>query len=514
MKIENPELYEIYKPLRNYLRQFGIENGLYIIWAYINHFQFNHPFPNDILVHPNILNAKDIPSRGVYEWELALLAREIITNGQDDKIFATKSFNRWDHLHDAINKIKDFENNAYPIISDDISDVLKELRRISHRQFPWQLKQNIGTSQFIRYFKIYNNPRIADIIKNKIGLSVHQWYLIGTAITGAILSHTKMNLDPEITISDITKKHFDIFLSLTSVSLDGIREIIDRDVKLDDEFVYTFNPLEYYPLISIGQYYYCPIINFLLWRTTSGLYFDVVDDPRFGDPYGKSFQDYIEEISLKILNPKITNIIPEQKYKANGNVKDSIDFIISQKNSAIFCEAKTKRISTKSKSQLISNEAIDKDLDVLARDITQAYLTFEDYRKNYYNHFPYKKDIKIFILLTTLDEWYLMGEDLKNLDRKVRDCTIKKGLDTKIVDDFPFAVCSTVYYEYLMQVLNNHPIEEIMQKWFVPEKNGYEFNHFITTEYNKELKNLEYFFPEDFEKIYPTIIFPKKNAIV
>ena len=201
--IMDSRLYDLYKPLRNYLRLFGIETAFYVIWAFVNYFQFNQPLPQDIEVHESIIrNKKDSPkSRGVYQWELALLAREIIINGQENIGLATKTLQSWHCMADALNKLKEFENHAWPIYGNQ-GNVLKELRRIAHRQFPWQSRPN--SSFFLRYFKIYSNPRIKNIIENKIGLAVQQWYTIGMAFMGATLSDPKSSVDPDISIPTIS----------------------------------------------------------------------------------------------------------------------------------------------------------------------------------------------------------------------------------------------------------------------------------------------------------------------
>jgi len=59
----------------------------------------------------------------------------------------TKNFNNWNYFAGAINKIKDFENQAWPIFGGVIDN---ELRRMAHRQFPWQSK--LGPADFVRYF--------------------------------------------------------------------------------------------------------------------------------------------------------------------------------------------------------------------------------------------------------------------------------------------------------------------------------------------------------------------------
>ncbi len=500
------KVYQLYKPFRNHLHPVAVENAFFVIWAYINFFQFDSPFPHNIEVHEEVHKTKSLPNRPLHEWELSLLAREIVINGQPSFSLASKNFQNWRYFSNAINKLKDFENNAWPIFGG-ISNIHKEIRRISHRQFPWQTR--INTSFILRYYKIYNNLKIKDIVEAKIGMSVQQWYTVGTALLGATLSNPKVNVDPKIAISNITKAEFDKFLNYTSISLEALQDLIKKEIYFDDRFVYSFNPLEYYPFVKIGQYYYCPIPTFLAWRITSGIYFDLINDKNFGHPFGLAYQDYIEELSQVILDKNLFSLYPEQKYTVNGKSEDSIDLIISQDNAALFVEAKAKRLTAKSKSELISDANYDKDLDTLANDVVQAYATIDDYLKGRYNHFPTKHELEIYPIIVTLEEWYLLGEDVKTLKEKVKAKLVEKGIPVEYLNIMPFTVCSTANYEILVQILNKHTIKEIMGLWFKPERDGHNFGQFIGTQYKGEYKHMDDYFPGEFEKIYPEGIIPE-----
>ena len=497
----NEEVEKLYKPFRDHLKPVAIENAFYVIWAYINFFQFNALMPKDIQVIERVIKNRIFPpGRAVLEWELALLAREIIVNGQDDFSKTTQNFNDWNYFAATLNSLKDFENNSWPTYGD-VSKVFKEVRRIAHRQFPWQ--HHVGTDAFIRYFKIYNNPRIASIVESKLGLTVQQWYTAGTAAFGAITTHAKFNIDPNIVIGNMTKKEFDLFFNFTSTDLDNLKKIISKEVKYDDEFVYTLNPLEYYPFVRIDKYYYCPVPNFLAWRMTSGIYFDLVGDKKFGHPFGLAFQDYLEEVSAKILDKDRVSVLPEKKYKTKDGQKDSIDLILTQENCAYFVEAKAKRMQRKSKSQLLSDEAINKDLDILADDIVQAYTTISDYQKGLYPHLSYKPVVKIYPLLVTLEDWFLFGTDAENLEKKVTDKLKDKDLPATYLTEMPYTVCSIQDFEIVVQLLNSLTITELMNNWFAPEKKGHNFGQFILTNYAGRYKSIDDFFPGDFESIYP-----------
>lgn len=256
-------------------------------------------------------------------------------------------------------------------------------------------------------------------------------------------------------------------------------------------------------LIKINKYYYCPILTFLVWRITSGLYFDLVDDKAFGDPFGFAFQDYVQEVSNKILNSKITSVIPEHEYFINKERKNSVDIILLQKDACFFVEAKAKRMQSKSKIQLLSNDAIEKDLNIIATGIVQTYKTINHYRNGYYPNLSYSRKRKVFPLIVTLEDWFLMGDHNISIKEKVKTKLVEESLPESFLNEMPYSICSMQNYEHLVQILNSHSIREIMSGWFIPEKEDHNFGQYLISRFNEEYKPIDHFFPGDFEKIFP-----------
>ncbi|MFM1757149.1 MAG: hypothetical protein RL621_2142 [Bacteroidota bacterium] len=509
MELEK-EIYKICKPLKNHIDKLWIENVFYVVWAYINNSQFNNEFPEDIEVIDEIKNAKSIHEKGMYDWELSFLVRECLRFSQDTKNMSRENVNKYSYFSSAINKIKDLEGNIYNLIKQE--DFWKvEFRRIAHKQFVWQFK--LTDSDVLRYFKIYNNPKVSNFVKEKVGITTRQWYVIGTASMGAILKNPKFNVDSDIKISDITIKECNIFFEFVSANIDTIKDKLSS-IKYDENYLYGLNPLEYYPLVRVGNYYYCPIVNFLFWRITSGLYFDLIkgdNNGSFGRAFGSAFQDYLMELSQNILLDKDkTKTIPEHEYYVGKAKKDSVDIILKQKDAMFFVEAKAKRMQINSKTQLIKNESMDKDLNILADDIFQIYQTMKDYLDGMYTNID-AGEYKIYPLLVTLEDWYLIGEDLLELKERVKRKLIENSLSEDFLVKFPFSICSTRNYELLLQLIDNNDISKVMDEWHVPERNGHDFGNFIVTHKNLKYRPLVYFFPEEFESIYPKRDAPSQN---
>jgi hypothetical protein len=102
-------VYDLYKPLRNLLLQYSLLDSLSVVHAYAQYIQFSCPLPSNIEVNP-ILYARHKPERQIYEWQLDLLAREIILNSP---ACGPKTLRSWPQFAKAINAIKDLEEKVY-----------------------------------------------------------------------------------------------------------------------------------------------------------------------------------------------------------------------------------------------------------------------------------------------------------------------------------------------------------------------------------------------------------------
>lgn len=144
-------VYNNYKPLRNHLNKLVLDDSFYVIWSYIQHYQFNNKFPQDIEVALEFLNQDHIQKiRMCSEWELETITREIIINAQNST-FSDKSLKAWSYFSGSINKLKSIENEIGGMFVNK-DNILVELFRISHRQFPWQISPN--GEYLTRYYKI------------------------------------------------------------------------------------------------------------------------------------------------------------------------------------------------------------------------------------------------------------------------------------------------------------------------------------------------------------------------
>src|SRR5258707_7629319 len=100
-------MYDIYKPLRTYLRKHELFSGLKAVYHYFQFLQFDVALPRE-LQHPE-LSLRGPYRLGLFEWELQTLTREILLNcteGEGHSLFS------WKAIAAAKNQIKRIENET------------------------------------------------------------------------------------------------------------------------------------------------------------------------------------------------------------------------------------------------------------------------------------------------------------------------------------------------------------------------------------------------------------------
>ena len=159
--------YEEYKPFRNYMRRFDLVPGLVDVWCYSLHVMEGQPLPADYAV--GALPFKPLKEH-FYPWDLDILARELVLNAGKR---GDRSLRTWDHLAVAVNHIRRLDEAAYMDSGTEPSDVIFELHRIAHRQFPWQI--SVGMAPMMRAFKVFGEAAVDAIVVRELGMTVRQF---------------------------------------------------------------------------------------------------------------------------------------------------------------------------------------------------------------------------------------------------------------------------------------------------------------------------------------------------
>lgn len=458
--------YELYKPLRNQLRQLDLIDSLAVIRAYMVHLQYGEELPDDIEVPPSFLLRRPRLRRVFYEWELDTLLREVLINASDiGAVTSRDTFRQARCFADAINKIKDLENTLDGLRRPE--DILLEMFRIAHRQFPWQRPPN--ATWLSRYYQIFGQHTLDAIIRAKLGVSTRELYLIGMGLIGHYFETFALNYPPEITVPGITTQGFECVLRHFATDINDLRDRARATQELNENYAYVFNPLRMHPLVRLTlrgkPAIAAPIPTFLLWRFTEGVYYEILNEPGFSDAYGKSVQAYVGLTAHRANQHQRFRIYAETEYHVGRDRKDTVDWVLEDESGLLFVESKAKRLRLQARTDIRSTVALDSELDKLAKFVVQVYGTIDDYRAGRYPELPFQRAKPAFPLVVTLEEWFSLGPRIADeLNKRVVAHMAAAGLRPEYVMEMPYATCSIPDFESLVQVLDERPILEVMSK--------------------------------------------------
>ena len=253
-------------------------------------------------------------------------------------------------------------------------DVIFEMHRIAHRQFPWQIK--VGVNPLMRAFKIFGRDAVNTIVIREFGMTMLQVLLIGIAMTGHFQQAADMSIKQDCHELEVTQAAAHAFLARLTSPIDDLRAITADQQSYGPDWLYAWNPLEATPLVGIDRArpdrVVCPIPFYLLRRTSTGIFYDLVKSPDFDNAFGHSFQVYVEEVIEFPCKPPRFAILPEEPYFIGSNKFHGVDWVVSDDTGHLFIEGKTKRVTLGAKI-LSAGGALEKDLITMATAIVQRY---------------------------------------------------------------------------------------------------------------------------------------------
>ncbi|MHC4276559.1 MAG: hypothetical protein ACYSTI_04405 [Planctomycetota bacterium] len=149
------------------------------------------------------------------------------------------------------------------------------------------------------------------------------------------------------------------------------------------------------------------------------------------------------------------------------------------------------------KVELLSEEALDKDLEIIANAIVQVYKNINNYRNNEYPNYKYNKDKTVFPLVVTLEEWYfLVDTELDKINKSVKEQFNNVNL--------PVSWLYTREFEQMMQIIQNVGIQKFMdKKWLKSEESTRDIAAYMSNYFPEERKKAKFLFEDDFDEIFP-----------
>lgn len=498
-------IYDAYKPLRNYLRQCALETTLVDMWQLSQH-----------VANPAAISApiqageRPYSLKGqLFPWDLPAIARDVLLHAQQRG--GTKRLNSLAAVQTVVNSLRNTGNEGSKLRLTGEDDVFNELLRISHHQFPWQ--QGRIYKSLTRYLKIFGAPSVTPILEKHTGLTVREFFFLGVALGGHLLRRFDINSAQDYSEFGIAETKVAAFFSRLSMSIDSLRPLLAAQ-PVDATWDYGWNPLEATPLVALDPEHpnrmYCPVPDLLLRRFSTGLYYDLVKIPGFGNAFGTAFEAYVGEVLAVAYQDEPATVLQEAPYLVGRDTHHGPDWIVCDAGGNLAIECKTKRLTQAARQA--GDVALRAEVNKIAEAVVQNYKNIREAQQGLSSWKP--NSHPIIPLVITFEDWFFLGPLLHELlEQGVRSQLLDAGLDVSLIETMPYAVMSCREFELCIGAVREGGIAKFFQgkrkgeylQWMWPEYLNHEYKGMKPINFQKA-------FEADWRKIIPEGAMPKGPA--
>lgn len=453
-----------YKEFKDELRKYSLLESVYVIWCYSRNLTFHRPFPQDIELPIDFNPSSNIELRkikGIPEFEQDFLIKEIILNCT--QLYTGHTLRRVANLSKLVNILRLVlrEEVSKNLVTE--TDLLVELNRMLHNQQKWQ---HHNQNTIMRYYKVFGYDELNKMVQEKLGITTKELIIAGFYL---FFESGKQFINPYPILDSfsnkiLSKNVFEVIFKHYAISIEAAKEELEKHQKINENILYTYNPLNATPILLYDRGFICPMPYLLFEQIVRGIYYLIRENKNFANSFGAAFQEYIGEVINKSVNSENIKVLGEEKF--GKQVKQTADWIIIDNNSILFIECKTKRMTVDSKTEFDIKNGLESDLRKMAEFITQLYKTYVDYTQNKYPHVPFDNKKFFFPLVITFEEWYVRHNLFMQplLKKIVIENFTKINLDTSLLDKYPYHVRSSQEFERDIQLINNLGIKNYFER--------------------------------------------------
>lgn len=495
-------LYETYKPLRNFLRRCNLGDSLIDLW------QISGELDDEKQPTTSSIRNRRL-SEGILKWDIPDMVREVVLH---TTLKGTERLDNRTSLARVVNQLRKVNDRAFELrlaAQKAPEEIGNEILRGIQRQFPWH-QQNSNRS-LLRYLKIFTHPQVAPVVEAETSLTVGDYFFLGMATTGNLIRKPFVNRAQSFEEFGISKEKSTEFFKRVSISADDLRSYYQLHSSFDKLWDLQWSHLEVTPLIAPlpknPDLLLCPVPVFMQRRFSSGLYYELCRNQKFGNAFGKAFEEYLAEVTQYAFSNRQFTIHPEQPYLVNGQTHHGPDQIISDSSASLFIECKTKRLTLNAKIEPDSSAMLG-DIAFIAKAVVQNYKNVLEAEQGISYWKP--KGLPSIPLVVTLEDWLFIGGMNKLLASEVVEQLKQEGMDPMLPQRMPYAVMSAKEFEDAAGTISKVGLETFFFGMRNKKFDGWRWNSYMLEQFPDSVQ-IDYFeaFSKDFLKVLPEFGIPE-----
>jgi hypothetical protein len=448
------------KKLHKYLAMAKDEEFVLLIWA-INALQSNRADAvAGLLSYPPEAVTTDLASPyAIKKWEQETLVNQrLLVPAYEDKDGKPRTLNcqAFEAVIPLVNSLRKLENAESAMHLKRIN-IVQELHRIGHRQFPWQ-RGRLNISQLYRYAFIYGGPLCRNYFEQKNGLAINELSLVGFGYFASLSLRPSTPVHLPLNNLGVSADKVTAAIALLSTSIaDGRTHLKAMIASLDSSrrgIAYQPSLIRKYPLILInGAKDACsPLPELILSRITSGLYYDLVAG---GQPILNEASLQFERYSADFMQAMLPtlNVSGSHKYKVGVQEFETPDVLLRENGKAtIVVECKATKLTFFAQFGDDPFEEARKGYEQIAKAVFQLWRYFSHSRRGILGDGGAAPDAHGIVL--TLEPWLYVSRELYTSIVEEAQKLAQQDPDILEGDRRPVIFCSIEDLEQVLTIAN------------------------------------------------------------
>lgn len=355
----------------------------------------------------------EIPNpNAIYKWELETLVNEGLTTplspGRKGKITRFRA----DHFSNVmlfVGRLRKLENKEFNI-GGHRKNILGEMMRIGHRQFPWQ----VGSANMANLYRnnfIYGQGKCGDTFFDKYGIDVASFTHVAFSLCAHFMSKPVFCGFEGLRPIGISEEIFRQAIKPLCIDLSQAKKTAVQERKPVIHIAYKPSILRQYPCINFDDKngrMRAPLPQLIMDRMTTGLFYDVVSG---GGPVREEYGIQFEKYCLNYCKASLPDLDwqPEREYRIRKQPFKTSDLLcFNNRNLVLAAECKATRMSRE--AMYGKDPAADRGFTELVKGVKQVWRFFAHCRLS---HCDITVSDDAVGMVLTLDNWLVMGKQLK-----------------------------------------------------------------------------------------------------
>lgn len=350
----------------------------------------------------------------IYKWEIETLVLLRLTN--DEASDREYDCTRFETLAQAVKLLRKVDDSEYAA-SGDPREVMFEMHRLSHRQFPWQ--RGFATSEILyRFAYMFGLGNCATYFEQTHGLKVVEFLKIGFLLF-SLARNQPWNRIPDLEKFGVDAESLRRALNLIARSISDISGEVNSLINSLPEgnsrrIAYWPSAIRRFPIVISrnGRNFISPLPDLVIHRITAGLYYDFRGGPQsLTTEANKRFEHYVLRL-MKAFFPRFV-VLPSQTYGPRKSQHESPDVLLKDGGELVaVIECKATKLTHGAQFADDPLSLAGDAYDQISKGVAQLWRFFSDVRRGVFNQEPVAQSAHAVLL--TLDNWLQTSVELRS----------------------------------------------------------------------------------------------------